>query len=127
MSAFATFNHLLKGLNNICFGFVLLLRKAYFYAIIVGQKTEKQIRKYLGKYKDAITGCGGHGSNAAVALNRNGSFESIRQQQWDYRVYICGDFESEIADDNPSLAMKVGIVSNMQTNLALEQLLKMKK
>ena len=56
-----------------------------------------------------------------------GGFEKIRQQQWDNQVYICGDFESEIADDNPPLAPRVGIVSNMQANLALELLLKMNK
>jgi len=210
-----------------------LLRKAYFYAIIVTQMTEKEIRKQLASYKVAIAGCGGLGSNAAVALARigvgklllvdfdrveksnlnrqfffedqigqykaialsdnikridssieleislvkldefsvkklfadvdliieafdraeakqmlletvlqyfpekplimgngmagYGSFESIRQQHWDNQVYICGDFESEIADDNPPLAPRVGIVSNMQANLALELLLKMKK
>lgn len=56
-----------------------------------------------------------------------GGFNNIRQEQWDNRVYICGDFESEISDQNPPLAPRVGIVANMQANLALEILLQLKK
>lgn len=38
-------------------------------------------------------------------------------------LYICGDEESEIADDNPPLAPRVGMVANMQANTVLEILL----
>jgi sulfur carrier protein ThiS adenylyltransferase len=38
-------------------------------------------------------------------------------------LYICGDERSEIAENLPPLAPRVGIVANMQANLALEILL----
>ncbi len=53
-----------------------------------------------------------------------GGFEKLRQEQWDDRVYICGDFESEISAEMPPLGPRVAIVANMQANLALELLLK---
>jgi sulfur carrier protein ThiS adenylyltransferase len=56
-----------------------------------------------------------------------GGFNNIRQEQWDSQVYICGDFENEISNHNPPLAPRVGIVANMQANLALEILLQMNK
>ncbi|HOI31279.1 MAG: sulfur carrier protein ThiS adenylyltransferase ThiF [Bacteroidales bacterium] len=56
-----------------------------------------------------------------------GNFEAIKQLQWDKQVYICGDFTNEISEDNPPLAPRVGIVANMQANLAMELLLKMSK
>lgn len=39
-------------------------------------------------------------------------------------LYICGDGKSEIAEDLPPLAPRVGIVANMQANTVLEILLK---
>jgi sulfur carrier protein ThiS adenylyltransferase len=39
-------------------------------------------------------------------------------------LYICGDEESEISEDNPPLAPRVGMVANMQANTVLEILLK---
>jgi len=39
-------------------------------------------------------------------------------------LYICGDQISEVSDNNPPLAPRVGIVSMMQANQALEILLK---
>lgn len=56
-----------------------------------------------------------------------GSFEAIRQERWGENVYVCGDQMTEISEDQPPLAPRVGIVSNMQANLALELLLKMKQ
>jgi sulfur carrier protein ThiS adenylyltransferase len=38
-------------------------------------------------------------------------------------LYICGDEKSEIADDLPPLAPRVGIVANMQANTVMEILL----
>lgn len=54
-----------------------------------------------------------------------GMFHLIRQEQWSENVYVCGDFVTEIGEETPPLAPRVGIVSNMQANLALEVLLKM--
>lgn len=53
-----------------------------------------------------------------------GMFDQIRQEMWTENVYVCGDFVTEIGDETPPLAPRVGIVSNMQANLALELLLK---
>ncbi len=53
-----------------------------------------------------------------------GMFHMIRQEQWSENVYVCGDFVTEIGEETPPLAPRVGIVSNMQANLALELLLK---
>jgi sulfur carrier protein ThiS adenylyltransferase len=58
-----------------------------------------------------------------VGMAGTGSFHLIRQEQWDSNVYVCGDSETEISDDNPPLAPRVCIVANMQANLALELLL----
>jgi sulfur carrier protein ThiS adenylyltransferase len=52
-----------------------------------------------------------------------GRFEILQINQWSKNVYVCGDGLSEIADDLPPLAPRVGIVANMQANLALELLL----
>ena len=53
-----------------------------------------------------------------------GNFDKIRQEKWSKRLYACGDFESESSDDMPPLAPRVGIVANMQADLALEILLR---
>ncbi|OFY39241.1 MAG: thiamine biosynthesis protein ThiF [Bacteroidetes bacterium GWF2_40_14] len=42
-------------------------------------------------------------------------------------LYICGDEESEVSENNPPLAPRVGIVSNMQADKVLELLLERKK
>jgi sulfur carrier protein ThiS adenylyltransferase len=39
-------------------------------------------------------------------------------------LYICGDEVSEISEDLPPIAPRVGIVANMQANVVLELLLK---
>ena len=51
-----------------------------------------------------------------------GNTNSLRSRQVD-NLYICGDEISEISEDNPPLAPRVGIVANMQANLVLEILL----
>ncbi len=52
-----------------------------------------------------------------------GNNNSIKTRQID-NLYICGDEQSEIANDLPPLAPRVGIVAHMQANMALEILLK---
>jgi sulfur carrier protein ThiS adenylyltransferase len=52
-----------------------------------------------------------------------GDFHLIKQEKWSDNIYICGDSASEISEDLPPLAPRVGIVANMQANLALELLL----
>lgn len=38
-------------------------------------------------------------------------------------LYICGDEESEVSENNPPMAPRIGIVSNMQADKVLELLL----
>jgi sulfur carrier protein ThiS adenylyltransferase len=52
-----------------------------------------------------------------------GRFEILQINQWSKNVYVCGDGLSEIADELPPLAPRVGIVAGMQANLALELLI----
>ena len=52
-----------------------------------------------------------------------GKNESIATRQFD-RLYIIGDGQEEVSEENPPLGPRVGVVSNMQANLALELLLK---
>lgn len=52
-----------------------------------------------------------------------GDFHLIKQEKWSDNIYICGDSVSEISENLPPLAPRVGIVANMQANLALEILL----
>lgn len=51
--------------------------------------------------------------------SQNDSMKEIRYEN----LIICGDQKSEVSDDNPPLAPRVGIVANMQANVALEILL----
>jgi sulfur carrier protein ThiS adenylyltransferase len=52
-----------------------------------------------------------------------GKNETIRSWQTG-NIYICGDECSETAENLPPIAPRVGIVANMQANVALEILLK---
>ena len=58
------------------------------------------------------SGMAGYGNNNQIRTVQSGN------------LYICGDQLSEVSEDNPPLAPRVGIVSMMQTNQALEILLK---
>lgn len=52
-----------------------------------------------------------------------GQNKIIKEQRFG-KLIICGDGINEISDNNPPLAPRVGIVSNMQANIVLELLLK---
>lgn len=52
-----------------------------------------------------------------------GDNNSIQSRQVG-NIYICGDEKSEIAEELPPLAPRVGIVAHMQANIAMEILLK---
>ncbi len=54
-----------------------------------------------------------------------GNSNSIHMRKAD-NIYICGDEISEIGDDMPPLAPRVGMVANMQANVVLELLIKEK-
>lgn len=48
----------------------------------------------------------------------------LRCRKIDDFLYVCGDESSEVSEDLPPMAPRVGIVSNMQANLVIEILLK---
>jgi len=52
-----------------------------------------------------------------------GNIHLIKEHAFD-NVYILGDGENEVSEDMPPLAPRVGIVSNMQADKAIELLLK---
>jgi sulfur carrier protein ThiS adenylyltransferase len=58
------------------------------------------------------SGLAGWGNNNDLKTNKNGN------------LYICGDGSLEVSEQLPPLAPRVGIVANMQANLALEILLR---
>lgn len=60
------------------------------------------------------TGMAGWGKNNEIKVKKSEN------------LYICGDEVSEIEDNNPPLAPRVGIVANMQANTVLEILLNKK-
>ncbi|MFZ4401488.1 MAG: sulfur carrier protein ThiS adenylyltransferase ThiF [Bacteroidales bacterium] len=51
-----------------------------------------------------------------------GNNNTIKTIQYD-KLYICGDLETEISENTPPLAPRVGIVANMQANQVIELLL----
>ncbi len=53
-----------------------------------------------------------------------GNNDSIKTIELNKNLYVCGDNISGISEELPPLAPRVGIVANMQANLALELLLK---
>ena len=59
----------------------------------------------------AGTGLAGWGNTNSLKVKQSGN------------LYICGDEKTEISNEDPPLAPRVGIVANMQANVALEILL----
>ena len=55
-----------------------------------------------------------------------GKSEMIRYRKIDDTLYICGDELSEASENLPPLAPRVGMVANMQANVVVEILMKMK-
>jgi len=55
-----------------------------------------------------------------------GETNSLYVEKFD-NLYICGDGATEVSDINPPLAPRIGIVANMQANVALDILLKGEK
>ncbi len=74
------------------------------------------IETVLSKMPDMPLICGmgmaGYGNNNTLRMEQHGN------------LYICGDFETEISEDMPPMAPRVGIVANMQANQAVEILIK---
>jgi sulfur carrier protein ThiS adenylyltransferase len=55
-----------------------------------------------------------------------GKSEAITFRKIDDTLYICGDESSEVSDIMPSMAPRVGMVANMQANVVIEILMKMR-
>jgi len=55
-----------------------------------------------------------------------GKSNSIRYRKIDDTLYVCGDESSEISEDLPPMAPRVGMVANMQANVVIEILLGLK-
>jgi sulfur carrier protein ThiS adenylyltransferase len=53
-----------------------------------------------------------------------GNNENIRYRKIDDFLFVCGDESTEVTDDMPPLAPRVGIVANMQANVVVEILMK---
>jgi sulfur carrier protein ThiS adenylyltransferase len=56
-----------------------------------------------------------------------GKSDLLKCKKADEFLYVCGDESSEVSEELPCLAPRVGIVANMQANLVLEILLLKKK
>jgi sulfur carrier protein ThiS adenylyltransferase len=55
-----------------------------------------------------------------------GKCEAIRFRKIDDTLYICGDESSEVSENLPALAPRVGMVANMQANVVIEILMKLR-
>ena len=49
--------------------------------------------------------------------------ETIICRKIDDTLYVCGDESSEVSDNLPSMAPRVGMVANMQANVVIEILM----
>jgi sulfur carrier protein ThiS adenylyltransferase len=52
-----------------------------------------------------------------------GKTNTLRSRKIDSSLYVCGDESSEVTDNLPPLAPRVGIVANMQANAVIELLM----
>lgn len=59
---------------------------------------------------------------SGLGLAGYGNTNSLQVQQFG-NLYVCGDSHSEVSENDPPLAPRVGVVSNMQANQVLELLL----
>ena len=55
-----------------------------------------------------------------------GNTNDLKCREIDETLYVCGDESSEVSDNLPPLAPRVGIVANMEANLAIEILMNIK-
>jgi sulfur carrier protein ThiS adenylyltransferase len=55
-----------------------------------------------------------------------GKTNAIICRRIDDSLYVCGDESSEVSDELPPLAPRVGMVANMQANVAIEILMNLK-
>jgi sulfur carrier protein ThiS adenylyltransferase len=75
---------------------------------------EACLRRFPGRPIVAASGLAGYGKNRKIRARRLGN------------LYICGDEESQCPTGVSPMAPRVGIVANMQANLVVELLVKMR-
>jgi sulfur carrier protein ThiS adenylyltransferase len=63
---------------------------------------------------------------AASGLAGWGKSEMIKYRKIDDTLYICGDETSEVSEELPPMAPRVGMAANMQANVVVEILMKIK-
>ena len=56
-----------------------------------------------------------------------GNNEIIRYRRIDDHLFVCGDEITEVSEDLPPMAPRVGIVANMQANVVIEILMKINR
>jgi sulfur carrier protein ThiS adenylyltransferase len=61
-----------------------------------------------------------------IGIASYGNLNDIRLHEYG-NLYVCGDLKSEASDDNPAIAPRVGVVSNMQADVVISLLLNNKK
>jgi sulfur carrier protein ThiS adenylyltransferase len=75
---------------------------------------ETCLRRYPGRPIVAASGLAGYGKNRALHTRRLGN------------LFVCGDEDSQSPKGISPMAPRVGIVANMQANLVVELLVKMR-
>ena len=55
-----------------------------------------------------------------------GKSDSVRFRKIDDTLFVCGDESTEASDNMPTMAPRVGMVANMQANVAIEILMNIK-
>ena len=53
-----------------------------------------------------------------------GNTDSIRCRKIDDTLYVCGDESTEVSEEHPLMAPRVGIAANMQADTVVELLMK---
>jgi len=96
------------------FASVDILVEAFDKAEMKQMLIESWLSQFPTKPIIAASGLAGYGQNEKIRTRRAGN------------LYICGDEETECKEGISPMAPRVGIVANMQANLVLELLIKMK-
>lgn len=92
-----------------------LLIEAFDKAAEKGMLINAWLKLYPARPVIAASGLAGYGGNSKLKTRKMG------------RLYICGDGASEPAPGVSPMAPRVAIVANMQANLAVELLVKLKR
>ncbi len=97
------------------FGAADLLIEAFDKAEEKGMLINSWLQLHPDKPVIAASGLAGYGGNSRLHTRRMGN------------LYICGDGESQCPPGISPMAPRVAIVANMQANLAVELLMKLKR